>query len=257
MEYDITALDGESVRIEGDNWMLALGRAMSFFDIDIERLERLVCAPTADGSVFVEDPLGGRSWMIRDTAPAIAVHAESTLNGHAESLEVLTAWIAELAPDQEAFWPGLLQLVAERVPCACIAVLLAEEDGLVVVSALGPWASDLSVRRMAFGEGLVGLCFDTRETLVANDVDVRACGMESAAHAQETCLSAACVPIAGAAGPVHGVLQLLNPTTRSFTPAQIHVVNAVSKGLATSLEGGDREPKALRGGGRSVSSCRD
>ncbi len=31
MEYTITALNGDSVKIESENWMMAMGKSLAFF----------------------------------------------------------------------------------------------------------------------------------------------------------------------------------------------------------------------------------
>src|SRR5262245_11500901 len=53
--------------------MTAMGKALAFFDIEIGTIGKLTCSPARDGSVFIEDPTGMRSWMIRQHARDISV----------------------------------------------------------------------------------------------------------------------------------------------------------------------------------------
>lgn len=75
MEFTITAQNGDSVKIEAENWMVALGKAMTFFRLDVADLGRIVCNPAADGSIFIDNPAASRSWMVRRVEPKITVVA--------------------------------------------------------------------------------------------------------------------------------------------------------------------------------------
>lgn len=75
MEFTITAHNGDSVKSEAENWMVAIGKAFAFFEVEIEDVQRLTCSVSADGSVFVDGGDPTRSWMIRRVEQKIQVVA--------------------------------------------------------------------------------------------------------------------------------------------------------------------------------------
>lgn len=72
MEFTITARNGDSVKIEAGNWMLAMGKALPFFRVDLPEAGGLRFAPGEDRAVFVEAG-DGKTWMIREVEPLIRV----------------------------------------------------------------------------------------------------------------------------------------------------------------------------------------
>lgn len=84
MEFTITAHDGDSVKVEAENWMAAMGKAMAFFHVDVVRAGRMVCDPGADGSIFVDNPSAERTWMIRPVQPPIMVVVAASSQNLAE-----------------------------------------------------------------------------------------------------------------------------------------------------------------------------
>ena len=64
MNFTVTATDGDSVKIDAPNWMMALGKAMAFFEYDASKMGRWVCVPTAAGNIVVDDPVKNMSWTI-------------------------------------------------------------------------------------------------------------------------------------------------------------------------------------------------
>lgn len=81
MEFTITAQNGDSVKVEAENWLLALGKAMAFFGVELHAIPRLVCSAGADGSVFADDPTGQHSWMVRPLErPIVVVPAAASPN---------------------------------------------------------------------------------------------------------------------------------------------------------------------------------
>ncbi len=77
MQFTITAQNGDSVRVSAQNWMLAMGKALPFFSLNLEDAGRVICSPGSDGGVFVEAPGVDRTWMIREIAPALKIVATS------------------------------------------------------------------------------------------------------------------------------------------------------------------------------------
>lgn len=72
MIYEVTG-SGESVRVEGDNWLVALGASLEFFGLDPSGLSRLAIDMKPGGDVRVKDPLTGRAFVLSpvpDEAPA-------------------------------------------------------------------------------------------------------------------------------------------------------------------------------------------
>jgi hypothetical protein len=61
----ITAASGEAVTVESENWMIAMGKAMAFFDMDAAQMVRWVCTAGPAGQVLVEDPVARRAWTVR------------------------------------------------------------------------------------------------------------------------------------------------------------------------------------------------
>lgn len=66
MEYSITDQEGATLKVDAENWLLALGMVLPAMDVDVNALGRISCVPDPDGSVFVDDPRAGRSWLIRE-----------------------------------------------------------------------------------------------------------------------------------------------------------------------------------------------
>lgn len=66
MEYSITDQDGATLKVDAENWLLALGMVLPAFDVDVNGLGRITCVPEADGSVFIDDTRAGRSWLVRE-----------------------------------------------------------------------------------------------------------------------------------------------------------------------------------------------
>ncbi|MCO4743606.1 MAG: GAF domain-containing protein [Proteobacteria bacterium] len=65
MNFTVTATDGESVKIDAPNWMMALGKAMAFFEYDPKKMGRWVCVPSATGDIHIDDPVLNKSWTVK------------------------------------------------------------------------------------------------------------------------------------------------------------------------------------------------
>ena len=77
MEFTVAAASGESVTVQSENWMMALGKAMAFFQMDASNMVRWVCTPGAHGHVRIDDPVTGHSWMVAPVEPVVKVVANS------------------------------------------------------------------------------------------------------------------------------------------------------------------------------------
>jgi hypothetical protein len=277
LEYTITAGDGDSVKVDAENWMVAMGRALAFFDIDIASCGGLSCTVNGDGGIHVEDhSTAERRWVVRRLVPAIEVRVtprsvlerleeppsdavtDDTLPGldplpltmpvpalHREESESLAERLFDLsmdiaASDVDTACNLTLDLILSLVPAeaASVARGTLEDPSLVFVAARGPVSDSIVGRQVGFGEGLVGMCFDMRGTLLVNDVaaDLRHLDHFDKETGFRT-LAVLCVPILDHEGIGHGVVQLLNPPDRHFTPAHVEVVETTARTLASSLRG--------------------
>jgi len=75
MMYEVTG-GQESVRVDGDNWLMALGASMDFFGLDPSGLARLAIDMRPGGEVRVKDPITGQSFTLKPiehAAPAAPV----------------------------------------------------------------------------------------------------------------------------------------------------------------------------------------
>lgn len=276
MEFTITALNGDSVKIESDNWMTAMGKALAFFDIDILQAERLTCSPAQDGSVFIEEPGRNRSWMVRAHAPEIQIRvaASSVQDTEPEELPEQPTPTSDLSispppaltmPTESSLKkedPAMLaerlfdlsmDIAAAEVEDACsmaldlvLDFLAASAAGVVkgtlndpvmsFVAARGPRAGEVKGRTVSFGEGLIGMAFDMRGTLMVNDVaaDTRHLDQLQDGHGHDT-LAVLCVPVLDDEGTAYGVMQLINPPEKPFDQQDVDIVETVAKTLATSL----------------------
>lgn len=274
MEFTITALSGDSVRVESENWLMAMGKALPFFDVDLTTIARLSCAAAEDGSVLVED--GQRSWMIRQTArdvqvrvtdrseqehwaplkleptasevdpslprPDIQMPTESSLKKEApqtlgEHLFELTME-ADALPVPEACDKALgLILSFTKAEAGCVARGTLSEPGMRVVAARGPRAKKFLDRDVPFGEGLMGMCFDMRGTLLVNDVAGDTPHLDLVPMGESGLVSVVCVPLIDDEGTASGVVQIVNPPDRPFDQDASDVVETVARALATGLAG--------------------
>lgn len=79
MNFTVTANDGESVKVDAPNWMMALGKAMAFFEYDPKAMGRWVCVPTAAGDIHVDDPVKNLSWTVQPDQEITIVVRQSNM----------------------------------------------------------------------------------------------------------------------------------------------------------------------------------
>ena len=287
MEFSITARNGDSVRIDAENWMAALGRALPFFTID--HLSVMTCTPSADGSVLVETPSDGKNWMVRPNLQPVRVMAAPTSErfpslvpeaeeiasptldapkdvGAMPTFEMPTSSLHREAPgadaggdddDDETLAERLfdlsldlteaepdeacrlgLDLILEFVPAEAGSVARGSlnDSALVFVAATGPVAADIMGRKVPFGSGLIGMCFDMKGTLQVSDVGTDRRHLEDldmlTGFDTKTVL---CVPLLDADSKSFGAVQLLNPPSGGFTVEQVETVETIAQTLAGAL----------------------
>jgi len=290
VEYSITARNGDSVKIDAENWLAALGKALPFFAIDTKA--KMVCTPGVDGSVLVETPDDQNNWMVREVFPVVKVVAgaaserlpslvpeaevgempatfeapanvgalptfemplqsslqrtatpggddddeEEEEESLAERLFDLSFDLTEAKPDQ-ACELGL-DLILEFVPAEAGSVARGSlnDAQLTFVAATGPVADGIVGRKVKFGQGLIGMCFDMKGTLLVNDV------REDKRHLETLDMqtgfvtkTALCVPILDADNRSFGAIQLLNPPDGTFAAEHIETVETIAQTLAGAL----------------------
>lgn len=272
MEYTITALNGDSVKVESENWMTAMGKALAFFDIDIGSIGKLTCSPARDGSVFIEDPTGNRSWMIRQHAPDIAIRVaprsqlerwdvvrdvptprerpvrpfspppgiamptESSLRAPTIGERAMDLSLEIAATPRERACELALDAVNEYVRADAVSVAIGtlNDPALRIAAARGPVAGSVLGRQVGFGEGLIGMCFDMRGTLLVNDVASDTPHLDQL-EGQAPTLAVLCVPLLDDEGTAYGVVQLINAPDRQFTRAHVEVVELFARTLSHAL----------------------
>ena len=111
------------------------------------------------------------------------------------------------------------------------------DPSLCFVAATGPVADQIVGREVGFGEGLIGMCFDVRSTIVVDDVDQETRHLDQIdSETGFNTVAALCVPIFDEQqGLIYGVIQLLNPHGRGFTMMDKEAAELVAQTLATSL----------------------
>lgn len=140
------------------------------------------------------------------------------------------------APNGNAACRMALDLVMKLIPCEAGSVLRGtREDGyLSFVACNGPAANKLVGKKMYFGQGVVGACFDLGITIQVADVsrDER----HNSKFDQDTGFKTKaliCAPVRQT-GAVYGAMELINPTKR-FQPWHVEVMETVSRQLAGLL----------------------
>lgn len=263
MEFTVTAFNGDAIQIDGENWVMALGKALTLFGVDPGALERITCSTRTDGAVLVEAPGGRASWTVRPGIEAHgAVHGEpAPSDPGVRPGAVALSGIAGSPDERSISWDDRLfelnmDLATADPDEACdlaldalLSHVLAQAGGiarrdpsarvLTFVAARGPVADQLLHRRIGPDSGLVGLCFDRQRTLLVQDAHAgvrhterlgRRAGLDARA--------VLCVPILGPGGQALGVLQLVDPPDRVFTEAHVAAAEQVSASLASAFARG-------------------
>lgn len=72
MQFTVTNSAGRAVRVEGANWIVAMGKAVSFFEVDPDQIVQWKVTPEEDDRIRIEDH-SGAGWVIRGMAPSVEV----------------------------------------------------------------------------------------------------------------------------------------------------------------------------------------
>lgn len=73
--FQVSAGSGESVTVEADNWMTAMGRALVMLSMDGTDMVQWICRATEGGVVVIDDPVTGARWTVTPQVPALRVVA--------------------------------------------------------------------------------------------------------------------------------------------------------------------------------------
>lgn len=73
MQFQIIASSGESVKVDGENWMAAMAKAMAFFDASLEGMAQWTVSPLDGGAVTIDDRFAGMSWTVRPVRSELKV----------------------------------------------------------------------------------------------------------------------------------------------------------------------------------------
>jgi len=275
--FVVTNKAGKSVRLDAKNWLQAFADALDELGVDVNGEAQLVFTHSSDGHVSVaRGQGGGEVWHIEPPPPDLQIVVSSRSQLEEQELPPMEIPTGELGLDGVVIQPMILpesqlakeapESLAERLFDLSMDIAVAEGDepydlaldlllefvpadaasvargtlndpSLKFVSARGPVADEIRGREVAFGEGLVGMCFDVRSTIVVDDVDqdTRHLDQFDTETGFDT-LSVLCVPIFDEAqGLIYGVIQLLNPPGRAFRPVDKESAEAVGETLARAL----------------------
>jgi len=276
LPFVVSSKSGKSVRVDAKDWLHAFVGALDDLGVDVKGEAQLVFTHSADGHVSVgRSSVGGEVWHIEPPPPEleIRVSSRSKLEEHElPPMEIPTGELglddkvqpvvmpetslAKEAPvslaerlfdlsmeiavsDGDEAYDMALDLLLEFVPAdaASVARGTLNDPSLKFVAARGPVSDQILGREVAFGEGLVGMCFDVRSTIVVDDVDHDTRHLDQ--FDNETgfdTLAVLCVPIFDQdQGLIYGVIQLLNPPGRGFRPVDKESAEAVALSLARAL----------------------
>jgi len=274
--FVVSSRDGNTVRVEADNWLRAFVGALDDLGVDVDGVAQLVFTHSSDGHVSVSrGGISREEWHIEPPPPDLEIRVSSRSQLEEEELPPMEIPTGELGldgtlspvlmPDSQLVkeapetlaerlfdlsmdiavaegdeaYDLALDLLLEFVPAeaASVARGTLNDPSLKFVSARGPVADQIQGREVAFGEGLVGMCFDVRGTIVVDDVDhdTRHLDQFDEDTGFET-LSVLCVPIFDQAqGLIYGVIQLLNPPGKAFRTVDKESAEAVAEALARAL----------------------
>lgn len=179
------------------------------------------------------------SQIYNDPPPALTVPTTSLARERGDTLaeRLFDLSMDFVVAEPEEAVSMCLQLLNEYVPCeTTIAVLGSYDEPLKVVDARGTSAREVIGREIPLGEGLIGTCFDMRETIRVHDVfasipySARYDGVNGFAVG---CVLA--VPIVDEETMVYGVIELLNPAGRAFLDADVDAAETVARTLGQAL----------------------
>ena len=131
----------------------------------------------------------------------------------------------------------ILEVIREyvRSGAACVAVGTLADPSMRIVAAEGRRSTYIIGRNVSFGEGLIGMCFDMRGTLLVGDVASDTPHLDQLDPIPPT-VAVLCVPLLED-DEAYGVIQLIQFADRPFTRSHVEVVETLARTLAQSLAG--------------------
>jgi GAF domain-containing protein len=160
-----------------------------------------------------------------------------------EPVETLAERLFDLSMDLIVAEPDeamgmALDLLQEYVPAELSVAYQGSmtDEVLRAVEARGGTRDEILGRTIPPGEGIVGMCFEMRETVREDDIsrsipyDVRIDGVKGFQVG-----SALVVPMIDETSLVYGVIELLNPKGRPFLDADVEAAEMLARTLGQSL----------------------
>ncbi len=235
-----------TVEVQGDNWLIALGRSVG---ADASSMSRLACEVLANGTVIARDLSIGRTWVVQvvdDVEIEIPPLDESDIETLPDSA------LVELAADEDP--DALIARATSDVLAAAVALSLAEDmldvessaviltqsGGLRFVAVRGPHAKRLTGVRLPPGSGVAGHVLLRGKAVVVHDArnDPRHFGEIDAITGYRT-RQMAVVPIPGD-GRILGVLEVMNRRRATrFESSDVARLVSLAASLGKRLERGD------------------
>ena len=230
-----------SLEVEGENWLVAAGKAISQLGLDSLDLPCLMCEAHPEGLLRISDQGGVTLLHLRKVPvgdPAAVATVEAPEAGPApvdlgERLFIRSTEISDADSLQEAA-EAALAVIEDFVPSEASSVLYASinDTALIFLATREPGESQLTGMKVPFDESLAGYCFNSGAELIVKGADQHPRHDseidELKGHRTRDLLS---VPLKDNAGRIHGCVQLLNPPTE-FEPWQVEVVRTFATSLA-------------------------
>ncbi len=236
--FSVASPGRESVDVDGENWLVALGRALSWEGHDVP--DRLVCEVLANGRVIARAPGSGTSWIVlplRDVVLSIPPLDEDAIEVLPfEAIDTLDEVRVETAGDGAGDWDDTLGQLAEQVNAEASALLLLRQGHLRFVAATGPVAHRLLGVQLPPASGVAGYVLLRRATVVLGEA------RSDARHHQAmdeltgyVTRSIVATPVV-AGGEAVGVLEVVNANgSDGFSRAQVAAVERAALSIGAHL----------------------
>ncbi len=160
-----------------------------------------------------------------------------------EPVETLAERLFDLSMDLIVAEPDeamgmALDLLTEFVPAELSVAFRGSmnDEHLTAVDARGDTSGEIVGRTVPFGEGIVGMCFDMRESVREDDI-TRSIPYEKRLDGVDgfPVGSALVVPVIDETSLVYGVIELLNPKGRAFLDADVEAAETLARTLGQAL----------------------
>ncbi len=254
---------GSPQRVHAEDWMDALGAALSRYGVDQDTLERAVCLLHRDGTIDVADPDSNTRFEVRQVPDDVPLAEPLSLDSaevlgdlqdldapapHAsraftrlqamtpEAMGLLSADLDSLprSGDAEGFARSVLDVLLRHVPAESASVLALDpiHRRIRFLAVRGPAAEALRGVSFPAGRGIAGLVVRTGTSLlvreVADNPDHYPAIDQAVGYATRTLLA---VPYRHAGQP-RGVIELLNPFGGGpFTEGHRHAAEKAARKL--------------------------